>query len=240
MASFSSLVLSGAALALTSSVIAPEALRAWGGGSGRPSAVHVPVQAWRPPAGALHGRLSLPVEAATSEAVPSATPLREPGKGWPAPGSAAGPPPQATPRPGWRWPLSPAPRVVRPFERPRSAWGTGHRGVDLEAAAAQEVRAAAGGRVTHVGVISGRSTITVTHRSGVRTTYEPVVPGVALGQVVPAGAVLGAVAAAGSHCERQPSRGQATCLHFGALRGRTYLDPLALLRGGPVVLLPMR
>jgi murein DD-endopeptidase MepM/ murein hydrolase activator NlpD len=101
------------------------------------------------------------------------------------------------------------------------------------------VRAAAGGRVTHVGVIAGRSTITVTHRSGVRTTYEPVVPAVAPGQVVPAGAVLGAVAAAGSHCGG-PSQVKATCLHFGALRGRTYLDPLALLRGGPVVLLPMR
>lgn len=249
MVSVSSLVVPAAAVALTSSVLTPEALRTWQGGAGRPPAAPTPAGAWRPPTGILDGVHSHPVGVVPSRAGTSAAGTSGAGseaahsgnvRSDPVPTSGISPPGQAMPRSGWSWPLSPAPRVARLFERPRTAWGAGHRGVDLDATAGQAVRAAAGGRITHVGVVAGRPTVTVTHRSGVRTTYEPVAPAVAIGDVVPAGAVLGTVAAAGSHCEQQPSGGQATCLHFGALRGRTYVDPLALLLGGPVVLLPMR
>jgi murein DD-endopeptidase MepM/ murein hydrolase activator NlpD len=92
----------------------------------------------------------------------------------------------------------------------------------------------AAGRVTHVGSVAGRSTVTVLHAGGVRTTYEPVTPAVRTGQRLARGDPLGTLAAAGSHCR------PAVCLHLGALRGRAYLDPLDLLRGGPVVLLPLR
>jgi murein DD-endopeptidase MepM/ murein hydrolase activator NlpD len=68
----------------------------------------------------------------------------------------------------------------------------------------------------------------------VRTTYEPVVAAVRVGATVKAGEVIGSLAIAGSHCQG------AVCLHFGALRGQTYLDPLLLLRRGPVILLPLR
>lgn len=141
--------------------------------------------------------------------------------------------PTAAPRDGWLWPLAPRPAVVAPFRPPHSDWGAGHRGVDLAASSGQRVLSAAAGRVTHVGVIAGRGTLTVLHRDGVRTTYEPVVPRVREGDVVSAGQVIGAVADEGSsHCT--------TCLHFGALRGRVYLDPLALLQRRAVVLLPLR
>ena len=149
-------------------------------------------------------------------------------------GPAAGPPARSEVRGGWAWPLSPVPRVVRRFTAPISAWGPGHRGVDLAGSVGQQVRAAAPGRVTHVGVVAGRPTLSVLHTSGVRTTYEPVVAAVGLGDTVEIGTVLGSLAAVGSHCPG------AVCLHFGALRGRTYLDPLRLLRGGPVILLPLR
>ncbi len=135
-------------------------------------------------------------------------------------------------RKGWQWPLLPEPTVTRRFQRPASTWGPGHRGIDLAAMPGQQVLAAAAGRVTHVGVIAGRGTVSVTHVGGVRTTYEPVTPLVRRGDTVRAGQVIGVVGQRGaSHC--------AGCLHFGALRGQVYLDPLVLLRPGRVVLLPL-
>jgi murein DD-endopeptidase MepM/ murein hydrolase activator NlpD len=94
------------------------------------------------------------------------------------------------------------------------------------------VLAAAAGRVTHVGLVAGRRTVSVLHAGGVRTTYEPVSPRVSRGDVVRPGEVLGVVDEdGGSHCT--------ACLHVGAVRGRSYLDPLVLLRPGRVVLLPL-
>lgn len=136
----------------------------------------------------------------------------------------------------WSWPLAPRPRVVHPFTAPSTAYGPGHRGVDLADPAdrgpGQTVLAVDSGTVTHVGRIAGRGTVTVLHPSGVRSTYEPVTASVRRGQVVPRGAALGRLEALGAHC--------AGCLHLGALRGSWYLDPMLLLVGGrPVRLLPL-
>ncbi|MGZ6803955.1 MAG: hypothetical protein ACXVFU_12985, partial [Nocardioidaceae bacterium] len=69
------------------------------------------------------------------------------------------------------------------------------------------------------------------------TTYEPVAPGVRVGDTVGAGSVLGRLALAGSHCF------PVTCLHWGLIAGSDvgdrYLDPLTLVGGGPVRLLPL-
>lgn len=124
--------------------------------------------------------------------------------------------------------------MVRPFIPPASRWGAGHRGVDLAGDVGQPVHAVAAGTVSHVGVIAGRGTVSVLHASGIRSTYEPVDPSVRIGQVVARGGALGILAAPGSHCA------PAACLHLGAVRGRSYLDPLLLLVGGRVRLLPMR
>jgi murein DD-endopeptidase MepM/ murein hydrolase activator NlpD len=139
----------------------------------------------------------------------------------------------AAPRGRWRWPLVPRPAVARPFVPPRSTWGAGHRGADLAAVVGQPVRAVADGTVTHVGVVAGRPTLTVTHPDGLRSTYEPVHASVHRGDEVRAGQVLGVVVGAGSHCT------PAACLHLGALRGTAYLDPLSLLGPVRVRLLPL-
>ena len=134
----------------------------------------------------------------------------------------------------WSWPLQPRPTVVRPFLRPATRYGAGHRGADLAGAAEQEVHAVEAGTVTHVGSIAARGTVTVLHPSGIRSTYEPVKPTVVTGAAVARGAVLGRLEGNGSHC------GPAACLHLGAVRGDVYLDPLAFLRGGQRVrLLPL-
>lgn len=134
------------------------------------------------------------------------------------------------------WPLTPEPRVVTAFDPPADPWGAGHRGVDLSGAVGRPVRTALAGRVTYVGRIAGRGIVTVAHHgaaAGTRTTYEPVAGIVTVGDVVGAGDVIGRLEALGGHCL------PAACLHWGWLRGETYLDPLRLVGGGPIRLLPL-
>ncbi len=133
----------------------------------------------------------------------------------------------------WAWPLMPRPSIVRPFLRPATAYGSGHRGLDLAGSTGQGVLAVEAGTVADVGRIAGRGTVTVLHPSGVRSTYEPVEPAVSVGEVVARGSRLGELAATGSHC-------RPACLHLGAVREHTYVDPLVFLTGGrPVRLLPL-
>lgn len=129
------------------------------------------------------------------------------------------------------WPLRPEPAVVRGFALPPVAWAAGHRGVDLLGRAGQPVRAARPGTVTFAGRIAGRGVVVVSH-GDTRTTYEPVAADVSPGDRVRAGAVLGRLELLGSHCLPR------ACLHWGLLRGETYLDPLTLVGRGPVRLVP--
>jgi hypothetical protein len=134
----------------------------------------------------------------------------------------------------WSWPLQGSPTVVRGFDPPATPWGAGHRGVDLEGAAGEAVLSAGAGVVTYAGQLAGRGVVTVTHADGLRTTYEPVEPTVTVGDAVAAGEVLGRLAEGHASC----GAGRA-CLHWGLLRGQTYLDPLTLLSPGHVRLLPL-
>ena len=129
------------------------------------------------------------------------------------------------------WPLHPTPEVVSRFDPPTSRWGAGHRGVDLRGAVGQPVRAAAAGTVTFAGRLAGRGVVVVSH-GRTRTTYEPVTASVRQGDRVQAGARIGRLELLGSHCL------PAVCLHWGLLEDERYLDPLTLVGGGPVRLLP--
>lgn len=134
------------------------------------------------------------------------------------------------------WPLSPQPDVVGGFDPPEDPWGRGHRGVDLAGRAGQPVLSALPGRVSFTGSIAGRGVVVVEHAgpaAGTRTTYEPVGSVVSIGERVEAGQMIGRLAVAGSHCF------PAACLHWGWRRGEAYLDPLTLVGGGPVRLLPL-
>jgi len=154
-----------------------------------------------------------------------------------APSSHHGVVPAALPRAGprWAWPIAPKPEVLRPFRAPASAWGPGHRGLDLAVSAGGDVLAVEGGVVTHAAVVAGRGTVSVRHPDGLVSTYEPVHAQVTPGQEVGGGDVLGKVArdSASSHC------GSQVCLHLGARRGSGYLDPWPLLAGGRLALLPL-
>jgi murein DD-endopeptidase MepM/ murein hydrolase activator NlpD len=97
------------------------------------------------------------------------------------------------------------------------------------------VLAVEGGVVTHAAVVAGRGTVSVRHPDGLVSTYEPVHAQVTPGEQVDAGDVLGVVGGgtASSHC------GARVCLHLGARRGGSYLDPWPLLAGGRLALLPL-
>ena len=130
------------------------------------------------------------------------------------------------------WPLRPEPEVVAGFDPPSSPYGPGHRGVDLLGSAGQVVRAALPGTVSFAAPIAGRGVVVVDH-GDTRTTYEPVAATVGAGDRVAAGDVIGRLGVVGSHCFPR------ACLHWGWIRGETYLDPLRLVGAGPVRLLPL-
>ena len=136
----------------------------------------------------------------------------------------------------WRGPARVRAPVLRVFVAPASAWGPGHRGLDLAAGTGAAVLAVEGGRVTHAGVIAGRGTVSVEHGDGLVSTYEPVHAAVGVGDSVAVGDVLGSLepGTAASHC------GGRVCLHLGARRGSGYVDPWPLLASGRLALLPLR
>ncbi|WP_409238536.1 peptidoglycan DD-metalloendopeptidase family protein [Streptomyces sp. PA5.6] len=146
------------------------------------------------------------------------------------------------PAPASTWPVGSRPAVVRGWSPPATAYGAGHRGVDLTAAPGAAVRAVAPGRVSFAGRVAGRGVVAVeldgTGDPPLRTTYEPVRATVKKGDTVTAGASVGVLERPTGHCPT-------SCLHWGLLRARTYLNPLTLLppwllHHGPSRLLPLR
>jgi murein DD-endopeptidase MepM/ murein hydrolase activator NlpD len=149
--------------------------------------------------------------------------------------AAAAAAPVAAPADGrFGWPLAPPHPVLRPFQPPPDRFGPGHRGVDLGAPPGAVVLAAGTGVVVYAGTLAGRGVVSVAHPSGLRTTYEPVEPVVSAGQPVVRGQPLGTVAPGHPDCPAP------ACLHWGAKRGRDYVDPLRLVSGGAVRLLPWK
>lgn len=132
-----------------------------------------------------------------------------------------------------QWPLNPRPSIVARFDPPGSTYGAGHRGVDLLGRPGEPVLAALGGRITFAGNLAGRGVVVIDHGQR-RTTYEPVLASVHVGDQVGAGDELGTLETGGSHCFPR------ACLHWGLIQGDEYLDPLSLVgAGGPVRLLPL-
>jgi murein DD-endopeptidase MepM/ murein hydrolase activator NlpD len=129
-------------------------------------------------------------------------------------------------------PVPPPSHVLRPFDPPTTPYGPGHLGVDLQLGPGAEVTSAADGVVRFAGSVAGRGVVDVQHRDGISTEYEPVTPLVRIGATVTRGEVIATLRGHHPGCA-------VSCLHWGARRGPTYLDPLGLLDPlGPVVLLP--
>ena len=149
--------------------------------------------------------------------------------------AAPAPPLAAAAAPAARWtaPLAAPLEVTRAFDRPPGPYAAGHRGVDLGSAAGSVVLAAGDGVVVFAGTVAGRPVVSLDHAGGLRTTYEPVDPSVAAGQLVVRGSRIGTLAAGHAGCPRE------ACLHWGLRRGSIYVDPMLLLRSVRVRLLPL-
>jgi murein DD-endopeptidase MepM/ murein hydrolase activator NlpD len=147
-------------------------------------------------------------------------------------GPARAAPARSAPLGRFRWPLNPAPTVLRHFAVGPHPWSPGHRGVDLAADAGQQVLASGAGVVRFAGRVAGIGVVVVDHGGGLRTTYEPVDATIGVGSRTVAGTRVGTVGAWPGHCA-------GSCLHWGAIRAGSYIDPLALLGLVPPVLLPL-
>lgn len=135
---------------------------------------------------------------------------------------------------GFHSPTGSAPVVTRPFDPPKQNWLPGHRGVDVELPAGSPVLAAGSGTVVYAGMLADRPVISIEHANGLRTTYEPVEPSVHRGDTVSAGTVIGTLLAGHEDGGRFPG----DVLHWGARRGKTYIDPLSLLYRREIRLYP--
>ena len=120
----------------------------------------------------------------------------------------------------WLPPLIPV-RVVRPFDPPATQFGRGHRGVDLAAFPGEIVRAPTAGIVIYAGPLAGRGVVSI-RVIGFRTTFEPVIPLVGVGEPVAPGQAIATVAAGHPGCFR--------CLHWGLRNSSGYLDPMLTIR----------
>lgn len=144
----------------------------------------------------------------------------------------AGVPATARARSPFVWPLDPRPAVVTPFDPPDQDWLPGHRGVDVAGQAGQVVRATGDGVVIFAGLVAHKPVVSIDHGGGLRTTYEPVAAVVRRGARIRAGDPIGTLELGHRGCA-------GPCLHWGARRDKTYLDPLALVRATPIRLKPL-
>lgn len=130
----------------------------------------------------------------------------------------------------WRWPVDGF-RIVRDWEAPAHRYGPGHRGIDLEPASGDLVRAPADGVVAFAGPVAGRPVLTIDHGEGVVTTLEPVSTSLTAGTAVSAGDVVGTIASGGHTA--------AGAVHFGVRVDGEYVNPRLFVGGIPrAVLLP--
>ena len=122
-------------------------------------------------------------------------------------------------------------RVLRPFNKPAKNWLPGHRGVDLEAAPTDPIYAAGDGTVIYAGTLAGVPTVSIEHPGGLRTTYQPVLPLVTVGDTVTGKQPIGTLALGGTH--GYPG------LQWGAKFGADdYINPLTLLPAPVIRLKP--
>lgn len=139
----------------------------------------------------------------------------------------SGPGDRWSPSATYDWPVPVEGAPLDGFVAPASAWGAGHRGVDLAVEPGQPVHPMADGVVIWSGVIAGDTWATVAHADGIVTSYGPLraPTGASLGTALTAGDLVGRA--------RGDAHGQTGRLHVGARRDGRYVDPALLVGTGP-------
>lgn len=131
----------------------------------------------------------------------------------------------------WSWPVTAPHPIAKPYLAPATPYASGHRGVDITAAAGASVLAPDDGVVHFSGFVVDRPVLSIDHGDGVISSYEPVETELVAGDSVQRGDVVGALLA--GHCT-------SACLHLGVRIDGAYVSPLLFLGGQPrAVLLPL-
>lgn len=121
-------------------------------------------------------------------------------------------------------------KVLTAFAVGEQNWEPGHRGVDLSTTKSSAVFAPADGEVIYAGMLVDRNVVSIRHAGDYRSTFEPVVPLVSVGEQVKHGELI--ALAADGHCSAEK------CLHWGFKLGSDgYLNPLEYLQRKRVRLL---
>ena len=129
------------------------------------------------------------------------------------------------------WPVD-DPQVEQQFERPINPWAPGHRGVDLVAEQGTVILSPQAGTVSFAGKVAGKDVVSVRHRGGVTSTFEPAVTELSVGDTISRRQPVGIVEGSSDHCEDR-------CLHWGLKRGTAdYLDPQQYAGSRKIVLKP--
>jgi len=137
----------------------------------------------------------------------------------------------------WDWPVDAPRHIIRPFIAPASAYGAGHRGIDIGVGGGSsngggDLLAPADGTVHFAGVVVDRPVLSIDHGGGVLSSYEPVETDLEKGDFVRRGEVIG---------EIQPGHCSDPCVHLGVRVNRAYVSPLLYLGGlRRSILLPTR
>ncbi|XCB29778.1 M23 family metallopeptidase [Arcanobacterium hippocoleae] len=97
--------------------------------------------------------------------------------------------------------------VIKSFQMGPKNWNAGHRGVDLSTAQGRSVYAPADGEVIHAGLLVNRGVVSIRHEGDLRSTFEPVIPLVTVGEKVKRGELVALVT--DNHCDGK------RCLHWG-------------------------
>lgn len=141
--------------------------------------------------------------------------------------------------PLWRSPLQSNLEVLRPFLRPTSDWGAGHRGVDIVAGSETQVLAPHASKIGFANLAFGVPTVVLNHEDGSSQVFQPVcLLGTSeLGQSLKSGQAFGVFCsndANDGHC------GQLGCIHWSyRLDEDTYINPLRMIGDlQPASLLP--
>ncbi|NMM94317.1 M23 family metallopeptidase [Bifidobacterium oedipodis] len=130
------------------------------------------------------------------------------------------------------WPVE-DPHVEQSFDRPLNQWSPGHRGVDLTTEPGTVLFSPQDGVVSFAGEVAGKNVLSIRHRDGVTSTFEPATTDLQAGDAVSRGQPIGTVGGASDHCEEQ-------CVHWGLKRGaHDYLDPQSYAGSRTIVLKPI-
>lgn len=132
----------------------------------------------------------------------------------------------------WVWPVAPPHRIGRGFQAPATRYSAGHRGIDIVAAAGQQISAPTDAVVHFSGRVVDRPVLTLETSDGLLISMEPVESSVQHGAHVGKGDIVAATSR-GGHCD-------AVCVHLGVRRNGEYVSPLLFLGGlERAVLLPL-